>query len=215
MTTDIVTSLRELGVIPLIVIDDPDRAGDLARALEQGGLPCAEIAFRTEAAVEALRRIADEHPKVLVGAGTILTPEQAAQATYAGARFIVSPGMNPRVVDFCQEQEIPVYPGVCTPTEVEAALEKRLDLLKFFPAEPMGGLPLLQAIAAAYGSVEFIPTGGINAGNLAAYLGFDRVVACGGSWMARREWIAAGEFDRIREAAAEAAGIVRAARQPK
>ena len=215
MTTDIVTSLRELGVIPLIVIDDPDRAGDLARALEQGGLPCAEIAFRTEAAVEALRRIADEHPKVLVGAGTILTPEQAAQATYAGARFIVSPGMNPRVVDFCQEQEIPVYPGVCTPTEVEAALEKRLDLLKFFPAEPMGGLPLLQAIDAAYGSVEFIPTGGINAGNLAAYLGFDRVAACGGSWMARREWIAAGEFDRIREAAAEAAGIVRAARQPK
>jgi 2-dehydro-3-deoxyphosphogluconate aldolase / (4S)-4-hydroxy-2-oxoglutarate aldolase len=215
MTTDIVTSLRELGVIPLIVIDDPNHAGALVRALVDGGLPCAEIALRTEGAMEALRQIADEHPGMAVGAGTVLTVEQAAQASYAGAKFIVSPGMNPRVVDFCLGQAIPVFPGVCTPTEIETAMALGLDVLKFFPAEPMGGLPLLQAIAAPYGSVEFIPTGGINAGNLAAYLGFDRVLACAGSWLAPQAWIAAEEFQRIREAAAEAVGIVRAARQSK
>ena len=208
MTTDMVAAIRALGVIPLVVIDDPKRAGELALALVEGGLPCAEIALRTEGALEALRRIAEEHPGVLVGAGTVLSVEQAAQASYAGARFIVSPGMNAKVVDFCLGQSIPVFPGACTPTEIESAMELGLDVLKFFPAEPMGGLPLLKAIAAPYGSVGFIPTGGINVGNLADYLSFDRVVACGGSWMAPQAWIEAGQFDRIREATAEAARIV-------
>ena len=214
-SSGIVTELRRLGVIPLIVIDDPGQADGLAQALVEGGLPCAEIAFRTPDAVEALGRIADEHPGVLVGAGTVLSVEQAAQASFYGARFIVSPGMNRRVVEFCLGQSIPVFPGACTPTEIESAIEMGLDVLKFFPAEPMGGLPFLKAIAAPYGSVGFIPTGGINAGNLAGYLRFDRVVACGGSWMAPQAWIAAGEFERIREATAEAVRIVRKAKGRK
>ena len=208
MTIDMVAALRALGVIPLIVIDDPKRAGDLARALMDGGLPCAEIALRTEGALEALRRIADEHPGVLVGAGTVLTVEQVAQASYAGAQFVVTPGMNAKVVEFCAGQSIPVFPGACTPTEIGSAMELGLDVIKFFPAEPMGGLPFLKAIAAPYGPLEFIPTGGINAGNLADYLGFDRVVACGGSWVAPHEWIEAGEFERIRQTTAEAVRIV-------
>ena len=208
MTIDMVAGFRALGVIPLLVIDDPKRAGDLARALMDGGLPCAEIALRTEGALEALRRIADEHPGVLVGAGTVNTVEQVAQASYAGAQFIVTPGMNAKVVEFCLGQGIPVFPGGCTPTEIASAMELGLDVVKFFPAEPMGGLPFLEAIAAPFGALEFIPTGGINAGNLADYLGFDRVVACGGSWVAPQAWIEAGEFDRIRETTAEAVRIV-------
>ena len=212
MTTDMVAAIRALGVIPLVVIDDPKQAGELALALMDGGLPCAEIALRTEGSLEALRRIAEEHPGVLLGAGTVLTVEQAAQASYAGARFVVSPGMNAKVVDFCLGQSIPVFPGACTPTEIESAMALGLDVVKFFPAEPMGGLPFLKAIAAPYASVGFIPTGGVNAGNLAEYLGFDRVVACGGSWMAPQAWIEAGQFKRIREATTEAVDIVRAAK---
>ena len=199
MMKTVLRELRRMRIIPLVVIDDPAQAGPLAGALVDGGLPCAEIAFRTGGALEALRRIAAEHPEVLVGAGTVLTEQQVRQAKEAGARFVVSPGINPRVVDCCRDQEIAVYPGVCTPTEIEAALTRGLEVLKFFPAEPMGGLPFLKAIAAPFSGVDFIPTGGINAGHLAGYLRFDRVVACGGSWMAPREWIAAGEFGRIRE----------------
>lgn len=191
--------LRAVRVVPVIVIDDPDDAVPLARALADGGLSCAEITFRTARAAEALRRITAEAPDVLAGAGTVLTPEQAASARAAGAQFIVAPGFNPRVVDYCQAHDIPVYPGVATPTEIEAALEKDLRTLKFFPAEPMGGLAFLKAIAAPYVGVNFIPTGGINAGNIASYLAFPRVVACGGSWMAPSEWIAAKQFDRIRD----------------
>jgi 2-dehydro-3-deoxyphosphogluconate aldolase/(4S)-4-hydroxy-2-oxoglutarate aldolase len=199
MMKTVLRELRRLRIIPLVVIDDPANAGPLAAALAGGGLPCVEIAFRTRGAMEALRRIAAEHPDVLVGAGTVLTEQQVRQAKEAGARFVVSPGINPRVVDCCRDQEIAVYPGVCTPTEIEAALTRGLEVLKFFPAEPMGGLPFLRAIAAPFSGVDFIPTGGITTAHLAGYLGFDRVVACGGSWMAQREWIAAGEFDRIRD----------------
>ncbi|MGH7575255.1 MAG: bifunctional 4-hydroxy-2-oxoglutarate aldolase/2-dehydro-3-deoxy-phosphogluconate aldolase, partial [Longimicrobiales bacterium] len=166
--------------------------------LAEGGIPCAEITFRTDAAVESLRRIAAERPEVLAGAGTVLTPVQAAQAREAGARFIVSPGFNPAVVDDCLAHDVPVFPGVCTPTEIEMALGKGLRVLKFFPAEPIGGLPYLKAIAAPYAGVEFIPTGGITAQHLGAYLAFEPVIACGGSWMASAAWIRAGEFARIR-----------------
>jgi 2-dehydro-3-deoxyphosphogluconate aldolase/(4S)-4-hydroxy-2-oxoglutarate aldolase len=191
--------LRDIKIVPVIVIDDPDDAVRLGEALLAGGLSCAEITFRTARAGEALRRIAADVPSLLAGAGTVLTPEQAAAARDAGAQFIVAPGFNPRVVDYCLDRDIPVYPGVATPTEVEAAREKGLRVLKFFPAEPLGGLPFLKAIAAPYGDVEFIPTGGINASNVASYLAFKSVVACGGSWMAPTEWIAAKQFDRIRE----------------
>lgn len=197
--TDVVAALRRLKIVPVIVIDDPVNAVPLAQALMEGGIACAEITFRTATAAEALRRIAAELPDLLVGAGTVLTTEQAAWAKAAGAKFVVSPGLNPRIVDYCLTHELPVYPGVCTPTEIEAALAKGLRVLKFFPAEAIGGLRYLKAIAAPYGDVEFIPTGGINAGNLAAYLGFEKVVACGGSWMAPAEWITQRQFDRIRD----------------
>ena len=196
MTTALET-IRRLRIVPLIVIDDPAKADPLARALVEGGLPCAEIAFRTAGALEALRRMATGHPEVLVGAGTVLDAAQAAAAREAGARFIVSPGLNPRVVEFCLGHDLPVFPGVCTPTEIGAAMDLGLRVLKFFPAEPMGGLPYLQAVAAPFGAAEFIPTGGITASHLPAYLAFRRVLACGGSWMATQAWIEAGAFDRI------------------
>jgi 2-dehydro-3-deoxyphosphogluconate aldolase/(4S)-4-hydroxy-2-oxoglutarate aldolase len=144
---------------------------------------------------------------MLVGAGTVLTPAQAAEARGAGARFVVAPGFNARMVEFCQSVDLPVFPGVCTPTEIEMALGAGLSLLKFFPAEPIGGLPFLKAVAAPYTTVSFMPTGGIGPSNLASYLAFPRVVACGGSWMAPNDWIAAGQFDRIRDATRAAVAI--------
>jgi 2-dehydro-3-deoxyphosphogluconate aldolase/(4S)-4-hydroxy-2-oxoglutarate aldolase len=200
VTLAVLEQLRRLRIVPLVVMDDPDLAVPLARALVEGGLPCAEIAFRTRGAAEVLHRIAAEDSDMLVGAGTVLTREQAQQARRAGARFIVSPGLQPRVVDFCREHNLPVVPGVATPTEVGAALDLGLHVLKLFPAEPLGGLPYLQAIAAPFPDVEFVPTGGITADNLAAYLALPCVAACGGSWMAPRAWIEAGDFDRISRA---------------
>jgi 2-dehydro-3-deoxyphosphogluconate aldolase/(4S)-4-hydroxy-2-oxoglutarate aldolase len=205
--------LRAIRIVPVIVIDNPDDAVPLARALADGGLPCAEITFRTPRAGDALRRITAEAPDLFVGAGTVLTPEQAGQARAAGAQFMVAPGFNPRVVDYCLGHGIPVYPGICTPTELEAALEKGLTTVKFFPAEPSGGLAFLKAMAAPYGDVSFMPTGGVNANNVAAYLGFNRVVACGGSWMAPTDWIAAKQFDRVREESRRASDIAHG-RQP-
>lgn len=196
---DVLDRLRELKVVPVIVIDDPAHAEPLAAALVEGGLPCAEVTFRTPAAAESIHRMTAAFPDLLVGAGTVLSVGQAEEAREAGARFLVSPGFNPRVVGHAQESGIPIYPGVCTPTEIEAALEAGVRVVKFFPAEPMGGLAFLRAVSAPYGELEFIPTGGIGAGHLAGYLGFPRVVACGGSWMARAEWIRAGDFRRVAE----------------
>lgn len=190
--------LKQLKIVPVIVIEDPSRAAQLAKALLDGGLPCAEVTFRTPQASEALARMMGEYPEILAGAGTVLTRQQAETAKNAGARFIVSPGFNPHVVDYCLENEIPVYPGVCTPTEIEMALHKGLTTVKFFPAEPIGGLPYLKAISAPYGMMQFIPTGGINTKNIGDYLAFKKVVACGGSWMAPSDWINAGDFERIR-----------------
>jgi 2-dehydro-3-deoxyphosphogluconate aldolase / (4S)-4-hydroxy-2-oxoglutarate aldolase len=206
---DTVQSLRQIRIVPVIVIDDPDAAVPLAAALIEGGLPCAEVTFRTAAGIESLRRIAAEFPEMLVGAGTVLSPQQAAAARVAGAKFVVSPGSNPRVVDHCLEHGIPIYPGVCTPTEVEAALEKGLRLAKFFPAGPMGGVAFLKALCGPYPMMEFMPTGGINAGNVGEYLAFPKVVACGGSWMAPTEWIRERQFERIRQETERAVQAVR------
>ena len=210
-SADVSTAFRALKIVPVIVIDDAAGAVLLANALTQGGLPCAEITFRTTNAAEAIARIAGECPEMLVGAGTVLTPQQAVKARQAGARFIVAPGFNPAVVDYCLEHRIPVYPGVCTPTEIEMALGKGLQVLKFFPAEAAGGLAFLKAVAAPYGNVEFMPTGGINLTNLLNYLAFKRVVACGGSWMAPAEWIAGRQFDRIRVETENAVSAARGA----
>ena len=212
MTGGVLEQFRRLRVVPLIVIDDPGKAGDLALALVQGGLPCAEIAFRTAGAVEALRRIAAARTDVLVWTGTVLTRDQAAQAEDAGARFVVSPGLSPRVVEYCLAHALPVLPGVSTPTEIGAALDLGLTVLKFFPAEPLGGLAYLRAIAAPFSGVEFIPTGGISAANLAAYLAGPGVVACGGSWMAPQAWIRDGEFDRIRREVQQAVRVAQSHR---
>lgn len=197
-------------IIPVIVIDDPVDAIPLAHALSDGGLPCAEVTLRTTGALEALRRIAAELPDMLVGAGTVLSAAQAADARAAGARFVVAPGVNPAVVEYCQSVEMPVFPGICTPTEIEMALGLGLSVLKFFPAEPMGGLAFLKAIAAPYTGVSFMPTGGIGPSNLASYLAFSRVVACGGSWMAPNDVISAQQFGRIRETTRAAVALASA-----
>jgi 2-dehydro-3-deoxyphosphogluconate aldolase/(4S)-4-hydroxy-2-oxoglutarate aldolase len=205
---DVLERIRQLKVVPVIVIDDAASALPLADAIVAGGLPCLEVTFRTSAAAAAIARIAAERPGLLVGAGTVLTPAQAAAAQAAGARFVVTPGFGPAVVDWCLEHSLPVFPGVCTPTDIELALARGLDTLKFFPAESIGGLPYLKAIAAPYGGIRFLPTGGINAANLRSYLDFRSVVACAGSWMAPAEWIRAGEFGRITAETRRAVAIV-------
>lgn len=197
-STEVADRFRALRVVPVIVIDDAAHATSLAAALTDGGLPCAEVTFRTRSAADAIRRMRDAQPDMLIGAGTVLTPTQVDSALDAGATFIVSPGFNPIVVDYCLERDVPIFPGTCTPSDVEAALMRGLRVVKFFPAEPAGGLPYLKAIAAPYGEVSFMPTGGITRANLGSYLAFPRIVACGGSWMAPNDWIANGDFDAIR-----------------
>ena len=193
----VLETIRQLKLVPVIVIDDPNSAPALGRALVEGGLPCAEVTFRTAGAREALARLTGECPEVLAGAGTVLTSGQARDALDAGAKFIVAPGFNPGVVDYSLENDVPVFPGIATPTEIEAAMTRDLTVLKFFPAEPLGGLSYLKAISAPYGSLEFMPTGGISLQNVGTYLAFSRIVACGGSWMAPAEWITTGDFTRI------------------
>ncbi|MCC7010781.1 MAG: bifunctional 4-hydroxy-2-oxoglutarate aldolase/2-dehydro-3-deoxy-phosphogluconate aldolase [Acidobacteria bacterium] len=209
--SDILTRIRRTRLVPIITIDDPSKAVPLVDALASGGLPCAEVTFRTASAAESLRRITGERPDLLVGAGTVLSPEQAALAQSCGARFVLSPGLNRRVVRWCQDHGLPIFPGVCTPTDIEMALEQGLEVVKVFPIEPIGGLPYLKAIAAPFPTLEYLPTGGISAANLAAYLSFDKVVACGGSWMTPAAWIAAGAFDRVRDAARDAVAAARPA----
>lgn len=209
----VTAAIGKHGVLPVIVIDDAGRALPLADALAAGGLPCAEITLRTEAGISVIERIAAHRPDILLGAGTVLTPEQAARSIDAGAAFVVTPGFNAAVVDYCMEKSIPVYPGVCTPTEVDMAMQRGLSVLKFFPAEPIGGVAVLNAIAAPYRDVRFIPTGGITLTNLQSYLMLRPVVACGGSWIAPAQAIAAGDFDSIRETAARTVARVRDIRE--
>lgn len=200
----ILSKIEKLGVLPVIKIEDAKDAVPLAQALIDGGLPAAEVTFRTSAAEAAIRNITSAFPDMLVGAGTVLTPEQARTALNAGAKFIVSPGLNPHVVDFCLEQGVLVSPGIATPTELEAALAKQLKVLKFFPAENMGGLTYLKAMSAPYSGLRFIPTGGVNAGNILAYLKFNKVLACGGSWMVKADLISGQRFDVIKDLVKEA-----------
>ncbi|MBA3655803.1 MAG: bifunctional 4-hydroxy-2-oxoglutarate aldolase/2-dehydro-3-deoxy-phosphogluconate aldolase [Gemmatimonadaceae bacterium] len=201
---DVVESFRRFRIIPVIVIEDPKDGAPLAAALSAGGLPCAEITLRTPRALDALRSICDSHPDVLAGAGTVLSEKNARDARAAGARFVVSPGFNRNVVDYCRTHGIPVFPGACTPTEITAALEAGMDVLKFFPAEAMGGVSTLKAISAPFSAVRFIPTGGITPGNIAKYMELPNVVACGGSWMAPASWIAEKQFERITNSVREA-----------
>lgn len=205
----VLEQFQKIGIIPVVVLDDAKDAEPLGRALMEGGLPCAEVTFRTAAAEEAIRIMSEKFPEMLVGAGTVLTTEQVDRAVAAGAKFIVSPGINPKVVDYCVKKNIPITPGTCNPSNVETALEFGLDVVKFFPAEQAGGLNYIKAIAAPYTGVKFMPTGGINATNVKEYLKYDRIIACGGSWMVKGDLIKAGNFEKIKELTAEAAAIVK------
>lgn len=209
---EVLTKIQEIGIVPVVVLNDAKNAFPLAKALCEGGLPCAEVTFRTAAAEEAIRIMSKEFPEMLVGAGTVLTTEQVDRAAAAGAKFIVSPGLNPKVVKYCVEKGILVTPGTCTPGEVEQAIELGLEAVKFFPAEPAGGLDMIKAMAAPYVGMKFMPTGGINPKNVREYLAYDRILACGGSWMVKGSLVDAGEFDKIRELAQEAAEIVKESR---
>ena len=207
---DMQEQIRKIGIVPVVVLDDAEDAVPLAQALVEGGLPCAEVTFRTAAAEESIRKITEAFPDMLVGAGTVLTTEQVDRAVGAGAKFIVAPGLNPVTVKYCQEKGIPVFPGILTPSEIEQALSLGLKVVKFFPAEPSGGLKMIQAMAAAYVGLKFMPTGGINAKNVGDYLADEKhILACGGSWMVKKDLIAAGEFEKIREMTKEAAALVK------
>ena len=198
----------DYGVVPVVVLEDAKDALPLAKALTEGGLPCAEVTFRTDAAEESIRLIRREYPDMLVGAGTVLGIEQAERALEAGAKFIVSPGFDPQVVDDCLERDVPVFPGCITPSEVAQAVKRGMEVLKFFPAEQAGGLAMIKAMAAPYTMVKFMPTGGISEKNLKEYLECDKIICCGGSWMVKGSLIKNGEFGKIRKLVKEAVELV-------
>ena len=208
----ILEQIKSIGIIPVVVLDDAKDALPLAKALMDGGLACAEVTFRTDAAEESIRLMSKAYPDMLVGAGTVLTTEQVDRAVAAGAKFIVSPGLNPRIVKYCVEKGIVITPGCCTPSEVEQAIENGLEVVKFFPAEQAGGLAMIKAMAAPYVHMKFMPTGGLNPENVKDYLAFDRIIACGGSWMVKGDLIKAGNFDRVEQLTREAADIVKQCR---
>lgn len=194
---DIFEKLSLMGIVPVVRLEEPGKAAALGKALISGGLPCAEITFRTAGADESIRMITEKYPEMLIGAGTVLTVGQVDQAIAAGAKFIVSPGLNEAVVRYCIGKGIPVIPGCANPSDIERAIGLGLDVVKFFPAEAMGGLKTIKAMSAPYGNIRFMPTGGISADNLNDYLSFPKVVACGGSWMVKEDLIRNGKFDEI------------------
>ena len=201
---DTLKKLSTIGIVPVIKIDDVEKAVPLARALKAGGIPCAEITFRTAEGEEAIRRIAAQEPDVFVDAGTVLTTQQVDRAISAGAKFIVSPGFNPKVVAYCIEKNIPIVPGCANPSDIEQAIEFGLEVVKFFPAEQAGGIEYIKAIAAPYVNMKFMPTGGVSEKNLNSYLAFNKIIACGGSWMVKAELINEGRFDEITALSAQA-----------
>ena len=206
---EVLEKLGQYGIVPVVVLNDSKDAAPLADALCDGGLACAEVTFRTETAADSIRIMTEKHPEMLVGAGTVLTTKQVDEAVKAGAKFIVSPGLNPTIVKYCIEKNIPITPGVATPSEMEQAIELGLNLVKFFPAEPSGGLAMINAVAAPYTMLKFMPTGGINPNNVKDYLNSDKIFACGGSWMVKGNLINNGDFDKIKELTKEAVNIVK------
>ena len=201
--------IGQMGIVPVVVLNDVKNAVSLAQSLINGGLPCAEVTFRSEAAQQSIAEISKHFPQMFVGAGTVLTTEQVDRAVDAGAKFIVSPGFNPKVVEYCIKKGYPVTPGIMTPTELEMALEFGLDVVKFFPAENAGGLKMIKAMAAPYTKMKFMPTGGINPQNVREYLQCDKILACGGSWMVKGDLINSGNFAEIEKLTKEASQIVK------
>jgi len=207
--TALLPQLEAYKLVPVIKLDSPDDALPLAEALITGGLPVAEITFRTDAARESICKIRSAYPDMLTGAGTVLSLEQAKAAADAGASFIVSPGMNRDVVEFSIKNHIPVFPGACTPTEIMAAMEYELEVVKFFPAKQYGGLDTIKALSAPFPSVRFMPTGGISEANIKDFLAFPKIIACGGSFMASGSLISQKKFDDIRNLTANAAALIK------
>ncbi len=201
---EVLKQISKIGIVPVVKIDDAKDAVPLAKALINGGLPCAEVTFRTAAAKDAIAAMAEAFPEMLVGAGTVLTTEQVDMAVNAGAKFIVTPGFNVKVVKYCVENNIPVTPGCPSTSDIESAIELGLEVVKFFPAEPLGGIEMIKALAAPYVGIKFMPTGGINAKNINSYLDCDKILACGGSWMVKDTLINAGKFDEIEALTREA-----------
>lgn len=200
----IIETIEKLGVVPVVVLNDSKDAKPLAEALCKGNLPCAEVTFRTDAAEESIKIMTEAFPDMLVGAGTVLTTGQVDRAVKAGAKFIVSPGFDEEIVDYCLEKDIPVFPGCVTPSEVAKAVKRGLKIAKFFPAEQFGGVKTIKALAAPYTGIRFMPTGGIGIKNLKEYLSCDKIIACGGSWMVKSDMVKSGRFDEIRAMAEEA-----------
>lgn len=189
--------IQKLGIVPVVVVEDSKDAAPLAKALCEGGLPCAEVTFRTEAAEDSIRQMTRKFPEMLIGAGTVLSVEQADRAIGAGAKFIVSPGFNPEVVAHCVKRDVLIIPGCSSPSDIECAMTYGLEAVKFFPAEAAGGLGMIKAMAAPYKKIKFMPTGGINASNMNQYLAYDKILACGGSWMVKESLVKAQQFDEI------------------
>ena len=206
---EVLMKIGQMGIVPVVVLNDVKNAVPLAQSLINGGLPCAEVTFRTEAAQQSIAEISKNFPQMFVGAGTVLTTEQVDRAVDAGAKFIVSPGFNPKVVEYCIKKGYPITPGIMTPTELEMALEFGLDVVKFFPAENAGGLKMIKAMAAPYTKMKFMPTGGINPQNVREYLQCDKILACGGSWMVKGDLINSGNFAEIEKLTKEASQIVK------
>lgn len=202
----------DYAVVPVVVLNDADDAVPLADALIKGGLPCAEVTFRTDAAEESIRRICENFPDMLVGAGTVLTTKQVERAYKAGAKFIVSPGFDPEIIDYCISIGLPVLPGCITPSEIAQAVKRGLKVVKFFPAEQSGGVAMIKAMAAPYSMVKFMPTGGISTKNLADYLSCDKILCCGGSWMVKEDLIRSGSFDKITDMTREATALAKSIR---
>lgn len=197
MHEQLFAQLHAIGLVPVVKIDDASKAAGLAAAMIEGGLPCAEVTFRTDAAEQAIKNITKAHPDMLVGAGTVTNLDYAKKAVAAGAKFIVSPGFNPSVVDWCIENNVPVVPGVCTPSDIEQGLARGLTTLKFFPAEASGGVGMLKNFAGPFPQLKFMPTGGISLANLASYATQSNVLAIGGSWMVPANLIEAEDWQAI------------------
>jgi 2-dehydro-3-deoxyphosphogluconate aldolase/(4S)-4-hydroxy-2-oxoglutarate aldolase len=205
---DVFSTIKSIGILPVIKLESPRDALALGKALVEGGLYAAEVTFRTKTAAESIALLKKEFPALATGAGTVLTIEQAEAAIASGASYIVSPGFNPKIVDFCLSKGMPVIPGINSPSQIEQGLERGLQLLKFFPAEASGGVKMLKALHGPYGDVSFVPTGGIDVSNVESYLQLSYVAAIGGSWMVKEDLIASGNYAKITALSAEAVAIV-------
>lgn len=204
----VMKKLQELRLIPVVTIENSENAIPLGQALIEAGLPIIEITFRTLAAEQSISVLSKNMSNIFVGAGTVLTIEQIKKAVNAGAQFIVTPGFNPKIIDYCLSNKIPIIPGVNTPTMVEWALDRGLKVVKFFPANLSGGTKMLESLAGPYPEMKFVPTGGINNESLVDYLKLSNVLACGGSWIVKKDLISTGQFGEIKKLTKTAISLI-------